>query len=616
MADDNNLHIGISAGVEDLKKGLKEAEKEVDGFSKEVEKSAKKTEAVSTSSDKNSKSLKKLSTSLTDVNGGMKDLTRESGNLGDKLQGISKVGSGVSTSMTGLVSGALIASGAILALAAAVGTALYFYGKHRAEAFDVELQYKRLNERVKEYEKSLWGLNKTILKGTQNAASEIASLRSLRAGIENINSPMETRLRHLDALKKKYPSLLKGISDEKILTGGLASVYDTLTTSILKSARARAGVEALTENIKKQFALEKKQIELSVKLSENAWNQKAQAASDYANKVGGAEAANSRLIKLEKESKELTEEHKIVTEDIVTLQGEAEKISKTIADNGGIVPIDYGVKAEIKGISKELSKLREAEAKWDAIQLKKRRKETEGMFAISGFDSPEFVTQFNQYSQGFKQIADDLNASIPEFASAMTKGNETLKKGLTDMEVTLQNFEQDFAMLVAGAITETAISIGESIGQALAEGEDVIAAIGSSLIGSMGKFLSEMGKLLITYGALAVAKGLIDIALSSGFGPVVIAAGAAAIVVGIALVAAGGAISAKASGGGGGGSTAGVSGGGSNTRSSSNSSVGSYSGGGAGGTYVFEIAGTKLIGVIQNSLARNGSLGGTNLLTG
>jgi hypothetical protein len=120
--------------------------------------------------------------------------------------------------------------------------------------------------------------------------------------------------------------------------------------------------------------------------------------------------------------------------------------------------------------------------------------------------------------------------------------------------------------------------------------------------------------LLIEYGTLAVIKGTLDTAIAAG-GPIAIAAGIAAIAVGTALSIAGGAIGALATSGsseGGGGAR---SGGASNNSSFRGSSSSGFSGGSSGGHFVFEIQGTKLVGVLKNTLDRNRALGGSLGLT-
>lgn len=182
---------------------------------------------------------------------------------------------------------------------------------------------------------------------------------------------------------------------------------------------------------------------------------------------------------------------------------------------------------------------------------------------------------------------------------------------------TLEQFSNDAYSLVTGSLTDTFGQLGNVIGNALATGGSVINAVGGVLLQSLGKFLSEMGGLLIQYGTMAVIKGKLDTAIAVG-GPVAIGAGLAAIGVGIALKAIGGAIAAKAQGG----ATSGASGGStSNIQTGANvsSPQSSVSNGGTfnntSGTVVFEIAGQKLIGVLNNTLGANTRLGG-NLAIG
>lgn len=184
----------------------------------------------------------------------------------------------------------------------------------------------------------------------------------------------------------------------------------------------------------------------------------------------------------------------------------------------------------------------------------------------------------------------------------------------------LKQFDADVYSLVTGSISDTFGQLGTVIGEALATGGNVLNAVGSALLQGLGKFISEMGGLLIQYGTMAVIKGKLDSAIAVG-GPVAIAAGLGAIAVGVALKAIGGAIAAKAKGGAGAGGGGGAVAAPTNQRGAVSTGAdviapqSSVSNGGmvssGGGTVVFEIAGQKLIGVLNNTLGANQRLGGS-----
>ena len=196
-----------------------------------------------------------------------------------------------------------------------------------------------------------------------------------------------------------------------------------------------------------------------------------------------------------------------------------------------------------------------------------------------------------------------LNPIVPSIDSTQ------FDEGAAQMIIKLQEFNNNANNLISGSISNTFSNLGSSIGEALASGGDVLNAIGSTIIQGLSNFLSDMGSMLIKYGTLAVLKGKLDLAILAG-GPVAIGAGIAAIAVGVALSAAGAAIGSFSSSGGGGQT------GSSNfSGSSGGGNFGASSGGSGGGTVVFEIAGTKLVGVLSNTLRQNRDLGGTLSLT-
>ena len=172
----------------------------------------------------------------------------------------------------------------------------------------------------------------------------------------------------------------------------------------------------------------------------------------------------------------------------------------------------------------------------------------------------------------------------------------------------LNNLNDQASEIINNGLSNTFNSMIDAMAGALASGGNVIKAGGSSMLSSLGRLLIDLGKM-----TLGVGKAIAAVKLSlSSLNP------AAAIGAGIALLAIGAAFSAGASklSGGGGGSlsipTDDLSG--STGKSPFSGSNQSFSGGSNSlQNVVFEIQGTKLVGVLSNTLARNRSLNGTTL---
>jgi len=181
-----------------------------------------------------------------------------------------------------------------------------------------------------------------------------------------------------------------------------------------------------------------------------------------------------------------------------------------------------------------------------------------------------------------------------------------------NLKVKLLQLNEDANNIITGSIASTFSNLGSVIGDALSSGGNVLSAVGATILQGLGSFLSNMGKMLIEYGTLAVIKGKLDLAILAG-GPLAIVAGLAAIGVGVALSAAGSAIGNFSAGGSGGGKGVSFRGSSSNETKGSNNKGGNFGASSGGGfqNVVFQIEGTKLIGVISNTLRQNRALGGS-----
>lgn len=189
---------------------------------------------------------------------------------------------------------------------------------------------------------------------------------------------------------------------------------------------------------------------------------------------------------------------------------------------------------------------------------------------------------------------------------------ETIQTKLTEEEQkiieSLLVFNEQADNIIRNNIAQTFAGLGEVLGDALSGGGNILDKAGAVLLGSVGNLLKQLGQLAIQVGVglLAIEKSL------KTLNPF------AAIAAGTALIALGSIFSKGARGigsqiGGGGGGSGGFGGFAGAGSGSFIRTTGNPAGGGSfeSGRVVFEIAGTKLLGVLERTQERNLRLGGT-----
>jgi hypothetical protein len=585
------LSVEISARIDKLQKELAKAKGEFNSLEKSAEKTNSK---LGKSTSSSAKGIDKLGKSAIN---GSSAMTAFSRTVQDAPFGIMGVSNNITNlteqfgylkNKTGSAGGALKAmlrdlkgfGGISLAISVATSLLVVFGDKifkTKDKAKELREEQEKLTQALDDYVNGLESVSKANLKGEQSAQKELITLGLLKSQIENTNLSTNKRKNAIEALRKKYPDYLKNMSDEKILNGGLATTYDTLTTSIIKRAKATAASNIMIKNSEKLLTLE------SIQLSKT-------------------NELENKKIKFQKEFGKSYEDALKVSGRAATKYSGVQK--KAISDL-----------------------IKEIESGTGAIQtLELENIDLEANITAAGGIAPDFITG-DEIKQKVKALETPLAEGLTSLGNAMPKlelaptGVNWLKfynlkefeEKKLEMKARLQQLNLEINALTQNSLASAFTSIGQNVGSALANGTSVIAAVGMGLLKSIGSFLSQLGAKLILYGVLAKKKGALDVAMAAG-GPAAIVAGAAAIKVGILAVAAGAAVSAFASSGGGSGGGGGVS---SNTDTFSPSGGGSFSSSSGGGmqNVVFEIQGTKLVGVISNTLQRNKNLGGSLSLT-
>lgn len=132
-------------------------------------------------------------------------------------------------------------------------TLLSSYG---SEIADWVKELFKAKENIDVLKESLKAYNETILEGRKAAQDQLTELQLLYDAAVDAAKGTDERTKAVKKLKDEYPDYFKSLDNEAILAGKAKSAYDQFTQSIIANAKARASMDAMTENYSKIIDLE------------------------------------------------------------------------------------------------------------------------------------------------------------------------------------------------------------------------------------------------------------------------------------------------------------------------------------------------------------------------
>jgi hypothetical protein len=375
-----------------------------------------------------------------------------------------------------------------------------------------------------DYAESLDVVSQAQLKGAQNAAKELTELKTLYAVATDTTYAYKQRKDAVDKLQEQYPKYFKNIKDETILAGQAKSAYDSLSQSIIATARARAAQDLLVQGQTRQLENESKLIKLRNEYTEALRNQaQAQKRVNTETEVAGdretaglrGEAARNLTFWDEKRA-ELAKQITNLKSDSLIIDKRAVDLTKSIGNeikNNGADLADFTAKAEkaAKGVMFPKSDIGDS---------------------TGGINFIDPTMAFRQ-AEGFRELLRSLTA----YQTGIKAIEGTLTAAQTRMIENAIAFNEQFSEITTSGFTNAIGGLAEAMGSALANGGNVFQAIGQSLLQSLGGVLVQLGEM-----AIGIGVGLTAIKASlESLNPVL------AIAAGVALVALGSFFKGKAS---------------------------------------------------------------------
>ena len=594
MANDNTLNIEVSASVDGLKKGLTEAEIAIKGLNLKASTltSELKTNALA-SAELTSKSIALKaqfdggSISASKYESAMSSIANEQSILASKSKILSNELSLVNKNTTILGGGAAkmgyqIKSNAVPSLTSfsqVIQDAPYGIQGVANNITQLTSQFGYLSQSTGGAGNALKAMASSLAgpAGILLAVSVVTSLLvsfgdELFKSSKAVDANTLSNLRLNDALRKQM-ELRQLLKDEL-----------TLATSIAKAEAKLAG-----KSEEEQYSIGKKFAEARIATLDG------QVKEAY--KIRMEAAASAKLAKNQE------------NEDIQNLAKKAYKdeleLEKSLKTAKAELRLD-SLNELIRISEKKSSSSKKIEPKVIAQPFVTA---IEGAIPIVNESANGFLKTLTFGVEIAKNTLEPIASGISNTLVNMIPKADVISERTASWLLALQEFNTQANSLIQDSIAGTFSNLGDAIGEAMAKGTNVFAAAGNAIITGIGSFLGDLGKMMIKYGVAALAYSIASKALLN---PLTAAPAAGALIAaGTALAIVGSAIKNSVSQN---GSSSGADYSSSSNSSSYGSSTSYSSGSSSGGTYVFEIAGTKLIGVLKNTLDRNISLGGsTNL---
>lgn len=600
-----NLEVGIGADISDLQKGISQAEKELKKLEKKEAlnlKAGLDTSEISKKVADAKKNLDSLKSSMNGLSQAAGSTAKPIANASNTLTNFSRIAQdapfgiiGIGNNLTATaesfaslskqaggaggalkaLAGSLMGGGGVLLAISLVTTALTVMSQKGITVGDV---FDKLTGNFDEFKKGLQEINKEAVK---SGSEQAASVGAFVSAAKNINLSMHDRLLAVQKLQDEYPGYFGNLTKEQILNGDVSGAVKEVTKALIAKAKAQAFSEKIGILASEAFMLREQETELIKK-----GNEAIKKRDDLLKQINANPA-----------------DEKLANRWVVAgraVEGIKDELSDVQGQLRGNISEQAKWTKEIEKSTAASIKLEEAKPK--IVRIKKPKKQPkEKADRSSFFDLQEMAAEMERAKELIRPEevfrVDSTTKAIADNLSAIRAKSMIL----------IEDFNSSLGSIFQSSIGDAFGNIGESIGEALANGGSVVKAVGASLVASMGTVLSAIGDKLIALGAASLLASTVFSSFGTALG---VGAALAAIAGGVALKAGGSIFSGISKG-----MTSGNDG---KTSVSAGNSVSSPTSSVSGGssfsrgpqTVVFEISGQSLVGVLSNTLNKNTKLGG------
>jgi hypothetical protein len=599
MANSGRLEVEIGADVSGLEQGISQAERQLRTLESRrdarIRIGADTTEIDRRISGVNTR-LNELRTSAQGAQTAMRGMTGQVGNGSNALMQFSRIaqdapfgiiGVGNNLTATAEAFGHLrnqtgSASGALRAMASSLmGTGGILLGVSLLTTGFTILAQKGLtvgdviDKITGNFDDFGASVKKASEEAVKNSAGEILGLKSLIAVAQDETKAKKERLAAVEAIQSQYPGYFGNLSKENIMTADLTSTVNQLAQALIN--------KEIANNLAKEAA---PQLLALYKLNAVYKKQRKEYTESQAalKRIGYEQGETSTTYK----------------EAEATMTGYYDAMEKTRGEIYKATDVNKRYENSITAINSSASKL----------LIKAPPKVAPPKTPKSPKVNPNAGNEFTPFLNPFQSsIVPPIELTFIDPTAGFLSFNAKAKVGLTTLEQAWQTTVGNIDNLMQDAIGAGIFNIGDAIGNSLINGDNVLQSAGGALLQTLGGFISSIAKEMIEFGVLTALFGSAKEAIEKAgvSGVVAIGAGLALAAIGAAISSSGNKVS-QAAGGKGTSTSSGA------TANNTTRTSGGFSGGSGfgGGTVVFEIAGTSLIGVLNNTQARNLRIGGSN----